>query len=332
MVDHDGAYKLLFRNKRMVEDLVRGFVREPWVDRLDFSTLEMREGSYVSKDHRRLEQDMVWRLRWRGEGSEGERTWLYVYLLLEFQSRVERFMAVRMLAYLSLLYLDLVKHRELTRKGRLPPVLPLVLYNGERRWWAPRQVGELVDTVPGGLSGYQPSLEYLVIDEGELSEEELASVRNLAAVLFRLEQSRKPREVREVVDSLARQLQGASDESGSLRRAFGQWLHKVLLPARFPDAEIPEAGSLEDAQTMLRQRVLEWDRRVEELKEAGLQEGLQEGRREGERRILLRLLERKFGAVDPATQRRVDQAGDRQLLTWGENLLTAERLDDVFSS
>ena len=142
MADHDGGYKLLFGNKRMVEDLVRGFVPEPWVDRLDFSTLQLCEGSYVTEGHRRLEQDMVWRIRWEGEGtpSEGrpgdrrpsERHWLYVYLLLEFQSRVERFMAVRMLNYLSLLYLDLVKQRELTENDKLPPVLPLVLYNGKR--------------------------------------------------------------------------------------------------------------------------------------------------------------------------------------------------------
>jgi hypothetical protein len=275
MVDHDGGYKLLFGNQRMVEDLVRGFVPEPWVDRLDFSTLQRCEGSYVTEGSGRREADMVWRVRWEGEGKRGEGTggegsWLYVYLLLEFQSRVERFMAVRMLNYLSLLYLDLVKRRELTESGKLPPVLPLVLYNGERRWSAPRQVGELIETVPGGLTAYRPSLE--------------------------------------------------------------------------------------DAQTMLRQRVIEWDRRVEELKEAGLREGLregrqvglqegrqvglqegrqvglQEGRQVGHRELLLRQMERKFGTVNPAARRRIEDAEDRQLLAWAETLLTAESLEDVFSS
>jgi hypothetical protein len=359
MVDHDGGYKLLFGNQRMVEDLVRGFVPEPWVDRLDFSTLERCEGSYVTERSGRREVDMVWRVRWEGEGKRGqgaggegtqrEKYWLYVYLLLEFQSRVERFMAVRMLNYLSLLYLDLVKRRELTESGKLPPVLPLVLYNGDRRWSAPRQVSELIETVPGGLTAYRPSLEYLLIDENRYSEEELASLENLAAALFRLEQSREPRRARDLVDSLARRLQGA--DKGPLRRAFARWLHRVLLPERFPGVEIPETESLEDAQTMLRQRVIEWDRRVEELKEAGLREGLEEGRskglqegrregrqegrregrQEGHRELLLRLLERKFGTVEPAARRRIEDAEDRQLLAWGENLLTAETVEDVFS-
>jgi len=97
MVDHDGSYKLLIAHPRMVEDLLRGFVPQPWVERLDFTTLERCEGSYVSDRYQRFEEDIVWRVRCRGERPRGERprgedSWLYVYLLMEFQSRVERFM------------------------------------------------------------------------------------------------------------------------------------------------------------------------------------------------------------------------------------------------
>ncbi len=90
MVDHDHSYKLLFSHPRMVEDLLRGFVHEEWVGRIDFSTLERVSGSYVSADLREREDDLVWRVRLRGE-------WIYVYLLLEFQSQPDPFMALRML-------------------------------------------------------------------------------------------------------------------------------------------------------------------------------------------------------------------------------------------
>ena len=45
MRDHDHSYKLLFSHPRMVEDLLRGFVHEEWVERIDFSTLERVNGS-----------------------------------------------------------------------------------------------------------------------------------------------------------------------------------------------------------------------------------------------------------------------------------------------
>ena len=32
---HDHSYKLLFSHPEMVADLLRGYVREPWVEQLD---------------------------------------------------------------------------------------------------------------------------------------------------------------------------------------------------------------------------------------------------------------------------------------------------------
>lgn len=93
---HDSGYKLLFSHPAMVADLLNGFVAEDWVRELDFNTLEKQSGSYVSDDLRPRADDVVWRVRWRGR-------WLYVYLLLEFQSDVDRFMAVRLLVYVGLL-------------------------------------------------------------------------------------------------------------------------------------------------------------------------------------------------------------------------------------
>lgn len=42
-------------------------------------------------------------------------------------------MAVRIAAYVALLYQDLIEQKCLTPNGLLPPVLPVVLYNGEER-------------------------------------------------------------------------------------------------------------------------------------------------------------------------------------------------------
>ncbi len=54
-----------------------------------------------------------------------------LYLLLEFQSTVDRLMAVRLLTYVGLLYQDLAAAGEIPPGGPLPPVLPIVLYNGQ---------------------------------------------------------------------------------------------------------------------------------------------------------------------------------------------------------
>jgi predicted transposase YdaD len=72
----------------MVRDLLTGFVPGEWIEELDFSSLEKCGGSYISDDLRDRADDLIWRVRWGPH-------WLYVYLLLEFQSRIDPWMAVR---------------------------------------------------------------------------------------------------------------------------------------------------------------------------------------------------------------------------------------------
>ena len=127
MAEHDPSYKLLFSHASLVADLIRGFVHEEWVEQLDFSTLQRVTEIGISDDLRERDDDMIWRLRW------GNR-WIYVYLLLEFQSTVDRFMAVRLLTYIGLLYQNLAAAGEIPPGSALPPVLPTVLYNGEKAW------------------------------------------------------------------------------------------------------------------------------------------------------------------------------------------------------
>jgi hypothetical protein len=49
---------------------------------------------------------------------------------MEFQSQPDPWMAMRMLVYVGLLYQELIKSKHFTDRGKLPPVFPLVLYNG----------------------------------------------------------------------------------------------------------------------------------------------------------------------------------------------------------
>ncbi len=59
-------------------------------------------------------------------------------------------------------------------------------------------------------------------------------------------------------------------------------------------------------------------------------QGLEKGRQEGESTMLLRLLEGRFGSLDEHTLARVAAGDADQLLEWGERILTAKRLEEVF--
>ena len=313
MPDHDHGYKLLFSHPEMVADLLKGFVREPWVAGLDWATLENVNRSFVSDDLRGREDDVIWRVRWHDE-------WLYVYIVLEFQSTVDPFMAVRLLTYIGLLYQDLIRGKQLTPRGLLPPVLPLVLYNGEGRWTAAQDVADLVEAVPGGLERYRPQLRYLLLEENRYTEEELAPLHNLVAALFRLENSREPADIQRVLTALIAWVR--DPEQTPLRRAFTVWLRRVLLPSRLPDVSLPEVQDLVEVKAMLAERVLDWTKEWRE-------KGLEDGRQEGQADLLLEQLGSKFGPLDEDVRARGLGADSETLKRWGKRILTADLLEDV---
>ncbi len=315
MADHDHSYKQLFSNPELIRDLLQGFVLEDWVSDLDLETLERVNGSYISDDLREREDDIIWRVRL---GSN----WVYVYLLIEFQSTVDKYMALRVMTYLGLLYQDLQKTSSLPSDGMLPPVLPLVLYNGSKRWNAATNITNLIQNIKGDLAKYRPNFQYLLLDESRFQTENLPA-QNLVSAIFELEKSRHPENIRTVVTSLIKWLK--SPEQAPVRRAFTVWIHRVLLPARLPGQEVPHVTDLLEVENMLAERVKEW---TKEWKEEGLQEGIQKGYAY----MLCNQMTEKYGSLSEDFKNKINQADDKQLMEWSRRILTANTLGDIFDN
>jgi len=311
---HDPSYKLLYSHPAMVADLLRGFVPGEWVKELDLASLEKISGSYVSDDLRDREDDIIWRVPWG-------RDWVYVYLLLEFQSTVDPWMAVRIQTYVGLLYQDLIRTKQLTRERLLPPILPMVLYNGGKDWTAQPDIFELVKPVPGLLADYRPRQRYLLIDAVRIAETGQLPEQNLSAALFRLEASRGPAEVLEVLKALIEWLQ--APEQAGLRRAFTVWFKRVFLPKRLPGVNFEAMNDLYEVSGMLSERIESWEQQWERR---GIEKGLQQGLQQGlvaERQLLLRMIRKRFGTeVAERSQPLLERIDDPQRLEeLGEQLL-----------
>ena len=177
------------------------------------------------------------------------------------------------------------------RAGRLPPVLPVVLYNGESRWTAARNVYDLITPTGPVLAAYQPSQRYILLDARHAEADYAGKLTSAVALL---EQSGSLDELMEVVRLLAELLSRPSREE--LRRAFADWLRVLWRRRRSADELVspPPDLTLEEVKMTLEERVARWS-----------EPWVEQGRRE----VLRRQAEVRFGA---ATAERLSALMERE--------------------
>ena len=215
---NDPIYKRLYAFPEMVEDLLRSLFPAEMLGAVDWASLNRLPTEYVRDDLRRRRGDAVWRVELHSEDGRGD--YLYILVLLEFQSTTDETMALRVLEYTAMLYRELLRE-DSAAPGRLPPVLPVVLYNGDSRWRAATDARELVLDAGPNLAPYQLCQRHIVLDERHASADDMR-LRKLTRAVVLLEQSRTPQQLAQVA-ALVRDWLGSSGRT-ELKLAFRDWL------------------------------------------------------------------------------------------------------------
>ncbi|MFT4103354.1 MAG: Rpn family recombination-promoting nuclease/putative transposase [Burkholderiaceae bacterium] len=325
-IPHDTTYKALFRFPVMVRDLLLGFVPEPWVERIDFASLRPASGPATTDDLRERSSDLIWKVRLRaaepdampapvhGDRKTGQRReWLYIYLLMEFQSGNDPSMAVRVMAYVALLYQDLIRAKAVRRGGSLPLVFPIVLYNGRPSWSAARDVADMIRPAAADLEPWRPRLRYFLFDEHREAARARRAGRplpdNLAGLLVGIETDSRLSALDAHGKRLFRQM--PAELHDSLGQVVVAWLNRVVAARWGSDDNAPRIEHFREVG-MLAQKVEGWGARyrregmikgIAEGKAKGIAEGkakgMAEGKAQGKIELLERQLARRFGAPLP---------------------------------
>jgi hypothetical protein len=294
----DTRYAELFSHPYFVQGLLTHFVDEEFVRELDFSDMEPCKNTLVTETYAKRESDVIWRIRFRGRD-------VYLFILIEFQSTVDKRMPIRLLRYIAKLYdtfggtrpggeaglrpAGLPGIQPGTPAGKqtaclYPPVFPIVLYNGKRPWQAARETADLIE--PLIPPGYIPHLRYYLIEERSFSPDMLAGIRSLVALLF-LAEALPPEEIALSMDAFFDIIKSEDSNAVAL---FGRWINDYFRQVAGSDADAPRLDfRTGEEPSMLAENLRIWRKK-------NIKEGVKQGRQE----VAERLLQRGMSLADVA--------------------------------
>ncbi|NMO20072.1 transposase [Pyxidicoccus fallax] len=321
---HDLFVRFTFSHPERAAAELRAVLPPAVVSEVDWSTLRRESSSVVDPEVdpelRETQSDLLFSARLLGGGP------VLLYVLLEHQSSVDRWMALRMLRYV----VRQLEHwrKEHPESERLPVIVPLVMYHGpEGGWSAPRRVEELFE-LPGPPRDdphwreLVPRFAYLLDDLTTERAEALMArpgppLVRLALLVLRFGRT----------EELARRLPDWKALFAELEARPGAWDELVAL-VRY----ILQVGDRATRTAMADVLASATDaRRAEELMKTYAEELIEEGMSKGLARSVLRVLHTRGLGLDDRARQRILSCTDPDVLErWLERALSATSLADVF--
>lgn len=269
---HDKSYKDLFSNKDTFINLIQSFVNDTWGAKLTKENLELVDKSYVLSDYEEQESDIVYKAKL---GSEE----VFFYILLEFQSSVDYRMPIRLLLYMIEIWREILKnteYKQFRRKTfRLPSVVPIVLYNGNREWTAARRLKEVISN--SELFGDNIlDFRYSLLDINRFEKEELYKKRNITSAIFLLDQNINRIEFFERLKDIIVEFNNLTIEE---KDQLKHWLVNANLKEKNFKNDIEKIFNANKKEVY--EMTSNISRGLEKLKEEGIKEGVAKGKEEG---------------------------------------------------
>ncbi len=279
-VPYDQGYRsLLFQPAIMLQFLQR-FVGGAWTKKLRTEDITIENGTFFIDHAKTRMADIVCKIRTRDHTGD-----VAIYVLLEHQSGVDKDMPLRMSEYTNLLY------RNIHRSGEIPDdcevvFLPIVFYNGTRKWKVP---GNVRERNTREFPQYLAPFPYDLINESDYSAEQLQQRGRMFAAVMYLDLYSKNLlntdwDIRKVEKAIAEMLNEESLELieefvGVVDSMFGIVIDFDTLMKQLQRTKEPRG---KEVAKMFRMNAETFRARIAEMgRQEGLQAGLQTGREEG---------------------------------------------------
>lgn len=254
---------------------------------------------------------------------KGGEQWIYVHI--EVQSCYDHILGLRIFTY---------NYRVFDKFER--PVASLVILADDSPTW--RSNSYSYEPFPGCKTGIQFKLAKLTDYQDQLDDllasDNVFALITAAHILTR--RTRKDDQERyQAKRHLVRILYGKGWDKQKIIDLFAVIDWMMWLPPELAQQLWHDIETIEEQERMRYVTSVERFEREKLINQGiiqGIGQGISQGISQGEYRLLRRQLEKRFGPLPSTMTEKLEKASEQELEIWGETILTASTLDDVFQS
>ena len=324
---HDKLFKTVFSGVEHARGELASVLPASIARAIDWPSLTLLSGEFADVAAESLESDLLFKVQLADEEA-------LLYVLFEHQSSADRSMPFRLLRYMTRVWERCAREQP---GARLPAIIPVVLYHGERAWTGSRRFVDLLrlpQRLAKDMAPFVPDVTYVLddlskLDDQALHQRALTDLARIALVLLqRCRNSQDPTAIlrpwaqtfaavlaaphgREAIQLVARYTAEVSDAEPELVFRFFIELG-------------PEA---EEIFMTTADRLREQGRNLGVTE--GITQGIAQGVTQGIAITLTRLLNLRFGPLPAAALARIQAAAPEELERWTDSVLTAASLTEV---
>ena len=299
---HDQFFKELMTQPGVAGAFLRERLPEAVTALFADAEPRLESGSFVDPEFRNQHSDLLFSM----DLKSGEQA--LVYILFEHKSYPDAMVAFQLLRYLIAIW-----YRYLTGGGGkpLPLIIPMVVYHGAEPWNVPLGFSALFDPNPA-LARIVPDFRYFLSDLGAQADNELSRFALLRSGLMALKHATRDADI-------------VSIEAIITAEIWHDLFCGVVIKYIFRAFRQIDRDEVVRLLTTIKEKA--GPAMVSNI----AQEWIDEGKAMGIANLLTRQLRHRFGSLPAEVTARMKDADTDALETWGEKLLDARTLDEVFA-
>jgi len=267
---HDKFFKEMFSKKEVAEAFIKNYFPQDLLEMFNADELEISKDSFVDEDLKEFFSDVVYRIKLNNREA-------FIYCLFEHKSYPDKKVPLQLLKYMTKIWNLHLKQNDFEK---LPVILPLLIYHGDKRYNISKRFIPMVNTQPN-TKKFTPDFEYLFFDFSKYTDQQILgsiqlqiTLKILYSAFIKEDFGQQFEEILELIKKLR--------DTETVLEYFTVGLKYILEIVDY-DVEIMK----KKVDTIIPERSETFMSTANKLREEGKLDGIKEGMKEGRKQELI---------------------------------------------